>query len=66
MTLPLELEGAGTIRRGEERPSHSQLAFNSLGGCAVMRAKNMPAPPSWFAWHPHREWRHPALGKEMT
>lgn len=58
------LEAEGKIRRGEQRPSHSQLAFASLGGMARKRGKGLELPATWFAWHPAGEWRHPAFRDE--
>lgn len=53
------LEAEGLIRRGEMRASHSQKAFSSLGNMA--RAVKGQEPATWFAWHPPKDWRHPAF-----
>ncbi len=52
----LALDSEGLIRRGEERPSLSQLAFDSLGNMARKRGKGLETPATWFAWHPHKDW----------
>lgn len=61
------LEREGLIRRGELRPSHSQRAFTAftLGG-ARHGSKVENPPATWYAWHPYKEWTHPALRPQQT
>lgn len=65
----LLLEADGAIRRGELRPSHSQMAFGSwqMGGMGTKRQEQSRSKPAtWYAWHPAATWRHPAFRGEQT